>query len=79
MISLIYYAIIVVCILALTGVLFRTVGRLEAKSRQDKSLSMEEYLFKISRIAGHSEYDVFCKSADDLRSHTLQRVWVQSA
>ena len=65
MISLIYYALIVACTLVLTGVLFRTIGRLEAKNRQDSSLSMEDYLFKISRITGHSEYDVFFKSAED--------------
>ena len=65
MISLIYYAMIVACILVLTGVLFRTIKRLEAKSRQVRSLSMEDYLFKISRVTGHSEYDVFCKSAED--------------
>lgn len=65
MVSLIYYAMIVACILALTGALFRTIGRLEAKSRPDRSLSMEDYLFKISRISGHSECDVFRKSAED--------------
>ena len=27
--------------------------------------SMEYYLYKISRVTGHSEYDVFCKSAED--------------
>ena len=27
--------------------------------------SMEYYLYKISRVTGHSEFDVFCKSAED--------------
>jgi hypothetical protein len=34
------------------------------KSIPEKAISMEEYLFKIARITGHSEYDVFCKSAE---------------
>jgi len=64
MIALVYYGMIAACILVLTGILFRTILRLEKKSVQDKLPSMEEYLFKISRITGHSEYDVFCKSAE---------------
>ena len=64
MIALVYYGMIAACILVLTGILFRTILRLEKKSVQDKLPSMEEYLFKISRVTGHSEYDVFCKSAE---------------
>ena len=64
MISLIYYGMIAACILVLTALLFRTVARLDKKSSRDKSDSMEDYLFKIARVTGHSEYDVFCKSAE---------------
>ena len=64
MISLIYYGLVAACILVLTVMLFRAVVRLDKKSARNKSVSMEDYLFKISRITGHSEYDVFCKSAE---------------
>lgn len=59
MISLIYYGMIAACILVLTGLLYRTIVRMEEKSVREKSLSMEEYLFKISRITGHREAVVY--------------------
>jgi hypothetical protein len=64
MISLLYYGIIAACVLILTVILFRRAGRLEKERVRDTSLSMEEYLFKIARVTGNSEYDVFCKSAE---------------
>ncbi len=64
MISLIYCGMIVAAILILTGILFQKISRLDKKSARDESLSMEDYLFKIARVTGHSEYDVFCKSAE---------------
>ncbi|MEE4263652.1 MAG: hypothetical protein V2I56_13250 [Desulfobacteraceae bacterium] len=65
MISLVYYGIIAACVLALTAILFQTSARIDKKSEREKPISMEDYLFKISRVTGHSEYDVFCKSAED--------------
>jgi hypothetical protein len=38
---------------------------MDKKSEREKAISMEDYLYKISRVTGHSEYDVFCKSAED--------------
>jgi len=64
MISLVYYGIIAACVLALTAILFQTSARIDKKSEREKPISMEDYLFKISRVTGHSEYDVFCKSAE---------------
>lgn len=64
MISLIYYAIIAACISILSVILYRTISRLDNKITGDDPLTMEDYLFKISRITGHSEYEVFCKSAE---------------
>ena len=64
MISLIFYGIIAACVSILTALLFRTISGMDKKIVRDKPLSMEEYLFKISRVTGHSEYDVFCKSAE---------------
>ena len=37
---------------------------MDKKSEPEKAISMEDYLFKISRVTGHSEFDVFCKSAE---------------
>jgi hypothetical protein len=39
--------------------------RREDKRKEDKALSMEFYLYKIARLTGKSEYDVFCKSAEE--------------
>jgi hypothetical protein len=57
MISLIYYGIIAACVFVLTAILFQKISRMDKKSEED-------YLYKISRVTGHSEYDVFCKSAE---------------
>ena len=38
--------------------------RLRKKPKEDKPLPMEFYLYKIARLTGKSEYDVFCKSAE---------------
>ena len=64
MISLVYYGIIAACVLVLTAILYQTISRMDKKSEPEKAISMEDYLFKISRVTGHSEYDVFCKSAE---------------
>jgi hypothetical protein len=65
MISLIYYGIIAACVFVLTAILFQKISRMDKKSEREKAISMEDYLYKISRVTGHSEYDVFCKSAED--------------
>ena len=39
--------------------------RLKRRYRQDRPLSIQGYLFKISRLTGKSEYDIFCKAAED--------------
>ena len=64
MISLVYYGIIAACVLVLTAILFKKTSRMAKKREPEKAISMEDYLFKISRVTGHSEYDVFCKSAE---------------
>ena len=64
MISLVYYGIIAACVFVLTALLFQKVSRMGKKSEPEKAISMEDYLYKISRVTGHSEYDVFCKSAE---------------
>ena len=64
MISLIYYGILAACVLVLTAILFQKISRMDKKREREKPISMEDYLYKISRVTGHSEYDVFCKSAE---------------
>ena len=67
MISIILSGIIAACIIVLTAILFKKtarIGKTTKTSRGKKPLSMEDYVFKIARVTGHSEYDVFCKSAE---------------
>ena len=64
MISLAYYGIIAACVIVLSAILFRTISRMDKKIVRENPISMEDYLYKISRGTGHSEYDVFCKSAE---------------
>jgi len=52
--------------LALFGImLYKAFFQRPKKLKEDQSLPMEYYLFKIARVTGTSEYDVFCKSAED--------------
>ena len=67
MISILISGIIAACIIVLTAILFKKsadIGKTDRKTRDEKQLSMEDYVFKIARLTGHSEYDVFCKSAE---------------
>ena len=61
---ILFYGIIAACILILSAILYRKIFRIGKKIERDEQPSMEDYLFKISRVTGHSEYDVFCKSAE---------------
>ena len=54
-----------VCIFLLVGLAFVGLHKLNNRQISKHQDSMEYYLFKISRVTGHSEYDVFCKSAED--------------
>jgi hypothetical protein len=45
--------------------LYKAFVRLPRMIKNDKPVPMEFYLFKISRVTGNSEYDIFCKSAED--------------
>jgi hypothetical protein len=52
-----------IIVLAVMGIVaLHKLSRKQTRKHQD---SMEYYLYKISRVTGHSEYDVFCKSAED--------------
>ncbi len=53
------------CIALLIGMGLVALYKLNARQIKKHENSMEFYLYKISRVTGHSEYDVFCKSAED--------------
>ena len=46
------------------GGLFKTLNSLGKNFFHDKPITMGSYIFKIARVTGNSEYDVFCKSAE---------------
>jgi len=50
---------------ATIGIVVIVGNRLIKIIRRDRPLTIDGYLFKISRITGHSEYDIFCKAAED--------------
>jgi hypothetical protein len=47
------------------GALFGALVRWNKAVFSDKPVTMEDYLYKISRVTGKSEYDVFLKSAEE--------------
>jgi len=53
------------CIVLLAVIVIVGLHKLNDKQIRKHQESMEYYLYKISRVTGHSEYDVFCKSAED--------------
>ena len=61
---ILFYGIIAACILILSAILYYKISRIGKKIERAKQPSMEDYLFKIARVTGHSEYDVFYKSAE---------------
>jgi hypothetical protein len=54
-----------VCLFLLVGLAVVGLHKLNNRQINKHQDSMEYYLFKISRVTGHSEYDVFCKSAEE--------------
>jgi len=54
-----------ICIVLLVVIAIIALHKLNNKQIRKHQESMEYYLYKISRVTGHSEYDVFCKSAED--------------
>ncbi len=64
MITILISGIIAACIVVLTAILFKRSARIGKMTRREKQISMDDYVFKIARVTGHSEYDVFCKSAE---------------
>jgi len=53
-----------ICLLLYVAMLFKAFSQQGRLFDPDKPVSMEDYIFKIARVTGNSEYDVFCKSAE---------------
>ncbi len=58
-------------LLALMGIV--ALYKLNNRAIRKHQNSMEYYLYKISRVTGNSEYDVFCKSAEDWPVATVSK------
>jgi hypothetical protein len=62
-----------VCVVLLVVIGIVVLHKLSNRQIRKHQDSMEYYLFKISRVTGHSEYDVFCKSAEDWPVATVSK------
>jgi len=65
-----------VVLLAVIGIV--ALHKLNDKQTRKNQDSMAFYLYKISRVTGHSEYDVFCKSAEDWPVAVVSREKIDS-
>jgi len=52
------------CAKNLAGALFQIRHGLNQKIIRKRPAAIEDHLYKIARVTGKSEYDVFCKSAE---------------
>jgi hypothetical protein len=66
------------CIVLLVGLAIVGLHKLNNRQIRKHQDSMEFYLYKISRVTGHSEYDVFCKSAEDWPVATVSKNKIDS-
>ena len=55
----------VIGLVVIGTMLYKNFLRLPKRIEENNPPPMEYYLFKISRVTGNSEYDIFCKSAED--------------
>jgi hypothetical protein len=67
-----------VCIALLVGLGIVALHKLNNRKIRKHQDSMEFYLYKISRVTGHSEYDVFCKSAEDWPVATVSKEKIEA-
>ena len=54
-----------ICVVLLAGVFFRLMFHWNRTFYSENPVTMEDYLYKIARITGKSEYDIFIKSAEE--------------
>ena len=52
-------------VLVIAGLFLQLVHRLNHAATRIRQATAEDYLYKIARITGASEYDIFCKSAEE--------------
>lgn len=52
-------------ILAAAGLILQLCQRLQQNRSDARPIATEDYLYKVSRITGHSEYEIFRKSAEN--------------
>jgi hypothetical protein len=52
------------CTANFVGALFKMLPGLDKRIIREQQLTTEDYLYKIARVTGKSEYKVFCKSAE---------------
>jgi hypothetical protein len=64
MTSVILYLFTSIGLVMFGGLIYNAFFRMPRTFTEDKLPSMEFYLYKIARLTGKSEYDVFCKSAE---------------
>ena len=67
-----------VCFALLICMGLLALNKLNARQVKKHQDSMEYYLYKISRVTGHSEYDVFCKSAEDWPVTTVPKAKIEA-
>lgn len=65
MTTLILHLISAICLVMFCAMLYNNFFRPPKKLKENQPLPMEFYLYKIARLTGNSEYDVFCKSAEE--------------
>ena len=65
MTTIILNVIIAAFLVMFGAMIYKAFFRPSKKRKEDKALPMEFYLYKIARLTGKSEYDVFCKSAEE--------------
>ncbi|UCF91841.1 MAG: hypothetical protein JSW39_26820 [Desulfobacterales bacterium] len=53
-----------ICALLAVGLLLQILHRLDAKLFKAQPASVTDYLFKMARVTGKSEYEIFLKAAE---------------
>jgi hypothetical protein len=65
-----------IVLLAIFGI--AALHKLNKRAIRKHQDSMDVYLYKISRVTGNSEYDVFCKSAEDWPVATVSKEKIET-
>ena len=52
-------------LLVLAALVLQLIQRLHSTAISEGTVSAQDYLYKLARITGASEYEIFCKSAEN--------------